>query len=271
MTKHSSRLSSKMRNRLIGLCVFLFVCVAAAGTALWLRQAGLDKWMNQQLADAGSWTLEKSSLTVRDVYVSGRRETHLQDVASAIGIERGDNILGFDAHEARDRLLQLGWVRDARVNRQLPDIISVEITERVPLALWQNEGKLALIGRDGEVISREGLDRFARLPLIVGENARFLANDLLTMLAGQPSLFPHVEAAVRVSDRRWNLRMRNGVTVNLPEENPQEAWRRLAEVEARSDVFKRDISAIDLRLPDRLVVRMSPASAAQRRKDGKET
>ena len=260
-----------MRKRLIGGVIGLGTVAMLGGGVIWAVAQGYDARVTAAYDANMNWVTDMAGLRVKEVYVVGRKATALEDIAQAVNIRRGDNILNFDADAARERMLQLGWVKEARVTRQLPDTITVTLVEREPLALWQKQGKLALIGRDGSMITARGLSRYGRLPLVVGRGSRENANSLLTMLAQQPSLYPHVEAAMRLADRRWNLRMRNGVTINLPVENAAEAWAKLAEIEAKHGVFKREVSEIDLRLPDRLVVRMTPKGILKKQRSGKDT
>lgn len=210
-----------------------------------------------------------AGFTVQEVFVVGRGETSAEELRAAVGAERGDSMFAFDPQAARARLLELGWVKDATVRRRLPNALDVAVVERRPFALWQHEGRLALVDRDGEVITRRRLDRFSGLPLVVGEDAGRHAAQLIDALALQPRLYAEVEAAVRIGGRRWNVKLKNGVEVNLPEGGAAEAWARLAEIEARQSVMSKDIAAIDLRLPDRLVVRMTPEAAQRRRNPGK--
>jgi cell division protein FtsQ len=144
------------------------------------------------------------------------------------------------------------------IERRLPDTLYVRLVEREPLALWQHGGKIELIDRTGAVIPVARLDRFAKLPMVVGEDAASHAAELLAMLASEPDLAARVTAAVRVGGRRWNLRIDNAIDVLLPADDPAVAWADLARLERSSAIIKRDVQAIDMRLPDRLVVRVAP-------------
>ena len=126
------------------------------------------------------------------------------------------------------------------------------------MALWQHEGEFALIDVNGEIILRHDLKRFADLIVVVGEGARDHAAELLKILRSEPDLSILVKAAVWVSDRRWNLRMKGDIDVRLPELNPAAAWTRLAEYEKVHQVLERDVQLLDLRIPDRLIVRKTP-------------
>jgi len=102
------------------------------------------------------------------------------------------------------------------------------------------------------------LDRFAKLPLVVGEGAAGRAAELLDMLATEPDLAARVNAAIRVGGRRWNLRIDNAIDVLLPADTPASAWAQLARLERSSAILRRDVQTVDVRLPDRLVLRVNP-------------
>jgi cell division protein FtsQ len=149
-------------------------------------------------------------------------------------------------------------VRTAVIERRLPDTLYVRLVERKPLALWQHGGTLDLIDREGAVIPVARLDRFVKLPMVVGEGAASHAAELLEMLASEPDLAARVSAAIRVGERRWNLRIDNTIDVLLPPDETASAWSQLAGLERSSAILKREVLTIDLRLPDRLVLRVSP-------------
>src|SRR5690606_20038542 len=120
-----------------------------------------------------------------------------------------------DPQTAKNRLEALPWVRTASVERRLPDTIFVRLVERRPFALWQKNGQLSLVARDGEVIQRSGLERFSQLPLIVGDGAPAHAAALFAILASEPELRRRVTAMTRVGDRRWTLTFDNGIELHL--------------------------------------------------------
>ncbi len=160
-----------------------------------------------------------------------------------------------DPHAAKARLEKLNWVRAAMVERRLPDTIYLRLSEREPMALWQAEGRLALIDREGVVITRAHLGRWRNLPMVVGSDAAAGAEAIIEIVSHRPAVAEAVSAMVRVSGRRWDLRLKGGVIAQLPEDGAARAVAQLAELIARDRILERDIVAIDLRLPDRLVVR----------------
>lgn len=241
--------------------------VATGGYQLWRHgviaagQDAVSGFVDDRIRAAG--------LTVQDVLVSGRSQADVNDVLGALSVTRGNSIFSFSPTAARERLVALDWVRDARVERRWPNTIVVHLDEHHPMALWQNQGRLVLIDRRGEAITRANLGRFAHLPLVIGDDAPAHAASLLDMLADEPALFARVEAAIRVGKRRWNLRLRDEIDVNLPEDNPQAAWAKLAKLVTEHRILERDVAVIDLRLPDRLVVRMT-TEGSKRRRQGKD-
>ena len=197
-------------------------------------------------------------LRVADIRVEGRQTTDRETILEALGARPGTPILAVDPARAKRQLESLPWVRSALIERRLPDTLYVRLVEREPLALWQHAGKIELIDRTGAVIPVSRLDQFAKLPLIVGEDAAAHASELLAMLASEPDLASRVTAAVQVGGRRWNLRIDNSINVLLPADDPAAAWADLARLQRSSAILQRDVQAIDMRLPDRLVVRITP-------------
>jgi cell division protein FtsQ len=197
-------------------------------------------------------------LTVSEITVEGRETTDRETILAAVASGPGTPILAVSPERVKEQLEALPWVRTAVIERRLPSTLYVRLVERKPLALWQHSGKLELVDREGSVIPVMRLDRFAKLPLVVGEGAASHAAELIEMFGNNPDLAARVTAAVRVGDRRWNLRIDNAIDVLLPADELATAWSQLARLERSSAILKREVLTIDLRLPDRLVLRVSP-------------
>jgi cell division protein FtsQ len=215
-----------------------------------------------QLAEA--WLIDRSAalgLRVADIRVEGRGTTDRATILAALGAGPGTPILAVDPVRAEKRLEALPWVSAAVIERHLPDTLYVRLVERTPLALWQHDGKLQLIDEAGAVIAVTRLDPFAKLMLVVGADAASHAAQLRAILAKEPDLDARVTAAVRVGGRRWNLRIDDRINVLLPAEDPGGAVAALARLERSSAILDREVEAVDMRLPDRLVVRVSPPTA----------
>lgn len=200
-------------------------------------------------------------LRVRQVIVEGRQKTPEPLLRAAIGLSPGDPLLAFSLSAARARIETIQWVQQAEVERLLPDTLVVRLTERRPFAVWQHDGRFVLIDREGDIVTDSDVATFAsQLPLVVGPGAPAAASALLDALAAQPDIAGRVSAAVRVGERRWNLRLKNGADIQLPEGVEAAGLARLAALQAGHAVLDRPVS-VDLRLLDRLVIRPLPGVA----------
>jgi cell division protein FtsQ len=203
---------------------------------------------------------------IAEVALVGQTQLSRDDILNTAGITGSSSLLFLDAAQARERLMGNPWIAQARVLKLYPGRLSIEIKERKAFALWQKEGKVAVISADGTVLEPFVSNRFAALPLVVGTGAQGEAQGFLAMLAHYPDVGSIVEAAVLVAERRWNLRLKNGIEVRLPETDPDHALQILVDLDRDKKLLTRDIVAIDLRLTDRVTVRLSD-SAAQARDD----
>ena len=201
-----------------------------------------------------------SGLRVTDIVIEGRANTPEPLLWSAIGVKKGDPILGFSLDATRANVERIPWVEHATVERRLPGTVVVNLQERRPFAIWQNQGKFVLVDRTGQVVTNQSVAQFHHLPLIVGLGAPAAAAGLLDALQERPALEEKVAASVRVGERRWNLRMTSGTDVMLPEGHEVVALDRLIQLQKEHEVLNRPLAAIDLRLPDRLVFRPRPES-----------
>lgn len=200
-----------------------------------------------------------------EVTVEGRSRTAPGDVLLALGATQGQFIFDIDLDAARTRLERLEWVERATVSRRLPGTVHIRLVEREPFAVWQRGGRLSLVDVTGAPITDRGLEAFAHLPLVVGHGAHRAAPALVKALIGRPGIASRVQAAVRVSDRRWNLKLQNGIEIRLPATGFGDSLRRLARLDAENGLLSREILAVDMRVPGRISILTDSRSASQRR------
>ena len=163
--------------------------------------------------------------------------------------------------EIRRRLLDYGWVKDARVSRRLPDGLVIDIVERTPAALWQNEGRLALIDSQGVVLDRVPVDKMPDLPLLIGPGANTQEEQLDRLMAAVPTLKPQLSSATWVGGRRWDLNFQSGEIVALPEgeEGAKAALMKFARLDKQTGLLGRDVVRFDLRVPGKMIARLPRA------------
>lgn len=216
----------------------------------------------------------QAGFQIRDITVAGRGRTSMEDIAAALTSRHGGPILAVDLEDVKDRLEAIPSVQQAAVERRLPDGLHISIVERIPMAVWQQNGRHVLVDRAGHVIPGP-ITGYEDLPLVVGDGAAARAEELLTMLKSEPGMAARVKASVRVGNRRWNLMLDDpyhGLEIRLPEDQAEAAWHRLAQLEKEQALTSRRLSMIDLRAPDRLILKTerpaSPDEAAKAKDNG---
>jgi cell division protein FtsQ len=199
-----------------------------------------------------------------EVRVTGGVKMAPEEVMSVLGVDHTTSLLAFDAEAARRRLLAVSWIKSAAIRVYLPNTLAITLTEREPFAIWQRAGQVMLVDREGRVIGPYDDIRFSHLPLVVGEGAERRVSEIGELLDPHPVIRSRVRAAVLVADRRWTLKLGDGVDVMLPERDAPAAVALLARLDRETALLNRDIAAVDLRLPDRVVVRLTDRAAGIR-------
>jgi len=198
------------------------------------------------------------------ISLTGPKEVSREEVLTTAGVTGHASLLFLDAAAARTRLLANPWIADAAVLKLYPDRLQITITERQAFALWQKDGRVCVIAADGTVLEPFVEDRYAGLPVVVGRGAERQAKDFLAIVDRYPDIRAVLRASILVAERRWNLRLRNGIDVRLPETHVEQALDRLVALDRDKKLLSRDILTVDLRLPDRVTVRLSDAAAQAR-------
>ena len=198
------------------------------------------------------------------VALAGQHHISREDVLAAAGVTDTTGLLFLDVEQTRERLKSNPWIADATVLKLYPGELQIGIREREAFALWQKDGRVSVIADDGTVLEPYVAPRLIELPLVVGRGAETRAKEFLALLDRYPDLRASVRATVLVGERRWNLRLKNGIDVRLPETDIAPALERLVALDKEKTLTTRDIVAIDLRLPDRVTVRLSEAAAQAR-------
>ncbi|KQT51049.1 cell division protein FtsQ [Aureimonas sp. Leaf454] len=196
--------------------------------------------------------------------VSGNGETSEIDVLQALWGTGAQSLPSLDPAAAREALEAMPWIETASVSKTYPDRVEIKLSERAPFAVWQKGRELFIIDREGGEIMPYGAARFANLPFVVGAGAAKNAASFLDQLDVLPELRARVKAYIRVGDRRWDLRLENGVTIRLPEDGAIEAAAEVSRMDRDVGLLSRDILAVDMRIADRMVVKLTPDALVRR-------
>lgn len=215
----------------------------------------------QDLCDAAA---NRLGFRISEIAFDGEQEVGRNEILVLAGITQHSSLLFLDAARTRARLLSNPWIADATVLKLYPDRLRIEIKERKPFALWQSDGRVALIAADGIVLETTVPTRFVELPRVVGKGAEQRAQDFLALIGRYPAIANRTEASIFVAERRWNLRLKDGVEILLPESDAERALGILVDLDRSEKLLSRAIVAVDLRLRDRVTVRQSDVAAAAR-------
>lgn len=197
--------------------------------------------------------------------VRGMRVLGRDEILARAGVTDNSSLLLLNPDTVREVLKAEPRIAEATVRKLYPDRLEITIEEREPFARWQRGGKVHLIARDGTVLASDIEARAAELPLVVGAGAEKRAGSFIDLIARFPSIRDEVRAGVFIAERRWNLRMKNGIDVRLPEEDPALALEQLVQLERSRELLTRDVTMIDLRVPDRVSVSLSDEAAEARK------
>ena len=250
-TRRHARLRWQTVKRVAGISCIVGVIGFAAFAAS--PHSIAQNWRSALTAHAHASGVQLG-FAVNEILVMGRKEISEDELLSHLGIRAGTPIFAVDLLASQKLLHEISWVEEVRVSRRLPDKIIVSLVEREPAALWQYKKKISLIDAKGVVIRDHDLDVYAHLPLVVGEDAPSHVAELVKLMNAEPALADMMASAVRVGKRRWDLRLKNDITIRLPENNVELALTRLISSAREDGLLDKNITTIDLRIPEKLTV-----------------
>ncbi|MGL4496720.1 MAG: cell division protein FtsQ/DivIB [Beijerinckiaceae bacterium] len=201
---------------------------------------------------------------VARVTITGHVELSEAEILAATGVTARHSVPFLDIADVRQRIMNLPLVETASVRKLYPNDIAIDITEREAFAIWQKDGELRVVASDGTPTEKFNDPRFLNLPLVVGPGANKRAKEFAALIEKTPDLRARIRAGVLIGERRWNLKMTNGIDIKLPEDKPELALQKLSSLQREQRILERDVLAIDLRIPGRMTVRLAAEPAEQR-------
>src|SRR6516165_10088787 len=255
--------------RRAGIAATVLLLFASAGLGV-IRGGHIDE-VSAAMSDTRNALANAIGFRITAVAISGRKQLTQDEVLAIGGVTGRSSLLFLDASAVRERLKANPWIADATVLKLYPGHLQIDLVERTPFALWQQDGRLSVIADDGAVLEQYVSHRFVSLPLVVGRGAETRARDFLALLSRYPQVSAVTKAAVFVGERRWNLHLKDGLDIRLPEMEVGGALLALSRLDKEDHLFSRDIVAVDMRLPDRLTVQLSDDAAKAREEQFKRT
>ncbi|MET4386475.1 cell division protein FtsQ [Bradyrhizobium sp. F1.4.3] len=248
--------------RRVGISLTVLLLIGSCGLGI-VKGGHLQDFITA-VSDARNAMANSAGFRITSVVINGRKQLSQDEILAIGGVSGRSSLLFLDADGVRDKLKANPWISDATVLKLYPGRLMIEITERQAFALWQEGGRLSVIADDGALLEPYVSRGFLSLPLVVGKGANTQARDFLALLARYPQVNSVTKAAILVGERRWNLRLKDGLDIRLPEQDVGNALAALSKLDKDDKLFSRDIVAVDMRLPDRLVVQLSDDAAKAR-------
>jgi cell division protein FtsQ len=248
--------------RRVGLAATVLILLGSAGFGI-VKGGHIDALVGA-LSDTRNALANSAGFRITTVVINGRKQLSQDEVLAIGGVNGRSSLLFLDAATVRDKLKADPWISDATILKLYPGQLQIDIVERSAFALWQQDGRLSVIADDGAVLEPYVSRRFVTLPLVVGKGAAVRAKDFLALLDRYPQVRSVTKAAIFVGERRWNLRLKDGLDIRLPENDVGNALAALSKLDKEERLFSRDIVAVDMRLPDRLTVQLSEDAAKAR-------
>ena len=247
----AARFAPIFRRPIVTLCgvVLVFVLIAAlfASGVIGRGFHAMGRGLDAVTADAG--------FGISEIHITGNRRTPYRQILEVLGMQPGQSMFAADLWSAQRRLASLDWIASAEIHRRYPDAIFVTLVEKRPFALWQppadahGDAPIVVVERNGKVITSRDVEKFRHLPKLVGAGAPQAAADLVDAVQAHRAVAARIAAYARVSERRWNLILDDGVTVELPESGWQKELDSLDHLIIDNGILERDVTEIDLRSP----------------------
>lgn len=235
----------RLGRRMLAGILCLGMILAAA--SLWIYRDSIMQRVTLLTADAG--------IKLEGITVFGRLNTDQRDILNAVGLNRGDPMLGMDLYQIKADIESLGWVKTARVERHFPSDLVIYLVERRPIAIYQTAAGHKVIDKSGQIIDGIKVEDFRHLPVVSGKNAQNRAGEIITVLESEADLYNEVWSLTYRSERRWDVFLGDNIRIMLPEENPMDAWNQLAKLDRQHKLTQRNTVNIDLRIPGHIIIK----------------
>lgn len=235
---------------------FVIIVLGVALSLGWIvaSLSGATKLIEAQFLESA----ENAGLQVRHIRISGVSRMNEQDVYNRVVAEKDTPMPSIDVASIRTQLLDLKWVKDARVSKQLPGTLAIDIVERKPYAILEQSGTFTLVDMEGSELQEMESSSLGNHLLVSGPGARRQLQELEVLLDKAPAIRPHIRSAEWVGNRRWNLSFSTNQTLALPQGREESfiALTSFARLDGQNRLIGGEVITFDMRAPPRLYMRI---------------
>ena len=238
----------------------ILLLLALTAFAIWWIWFGGNEIVKSKLSTKTNETFVNIGVKTKSIEIIGNSVVSDDEIVKAIFTNKYEapktSLVTLDLDKIKNKLLKKGWIAEVHLKKKMPDTLLVAIKERKPEVIWQSDGQLWLADNEGNKITQDISKIYLDLPYVLGENSQSDITELYSIITSSPYLFSQFNGAERVGQRRWDVELKNGILVKLPENNPEYAWKKLAETDKEKEILSKDISYIDLRIEGQIIVGM---------------
>ncbi len=234
----------------------LVACLAGAG--VWLASDGRISEINAQFAAMRSSIEERPEFMVKLMAIDGASADLSGAVRQVIPVDFPISSFDLDLAAMRAEVEKLDGVKRVDMRIRAGGLLQVNVVERVPAVIWRGPEGLVLLDEEGvRVKTIDSRAARADLPVIAGEGAAAHTAEALEIFTATQIIADRVLGLERLAESRWDVVMRSGQRVMLPQTDPLAALDHVIALHEMQDLLARDVTHVDMRNGTRPTLRLS--------------
>ena len=210
--------------------------------------------LNKSKFDFFNQILINSGFTIKNIEVLGANHLDKDDIIKIVKTYNNVNIFKVNVKDIYRKIKNNTWIKKASIQVIYPNTIKILLTEKEPIAIWQNRYGNNLITKTGDVILEKNLEDFkVYLPIIIGDNANKNIHSILNIFSANKDFLKNIWSLTFVNERRWDIHFNQGLTIRLPSKNVRKAWEKVVHLDQNYNILSLSLTEIDLRNPNQIL------------------
>lgn len=200
--------------------------------------------------------IERPEFMLSALSIQGSSDSLNAEIREILGLNFPISSFDLDLADLRNRVLSLPPVETAEVRLEGGSILHVKVKEKVPALLLKDDTGIHVLNKNGDYIRPLLSTEYgSKLPVITGEGAQKAAAEAFILFSAFYDKLDEVRGLVLVGGRRWNIVLKSGQVIMLPEKKSEQAVQKILILDKAEKILSRDIAVFDFRLPYRITLR----------------
>ena len=232
---------------------FIFIILFLFLTSYYLLSKTNNIFTNSKF-DFFNQVLINSGFTIKNIEILGLNRLDKDSIIKIVRTHNNVNIFKVNIKDIYRKIKKNTWIKNVSLQIIYPNTIKILLTEKEPIAIWQNRYGNNLITKTGDVILEKNLEDFkVYLPIIIGDNANKNIHSILNIFNSNKDFFKNIWSLTFVNERRWDVHFNQGLTIRLPSKNVREAWEKVVHLDQNYNILSLGLTEIDLRNPNQIL------------------